>query len=442
MKRIPPISKPFCIAAVAAGLLSGCAGTSGHASQGVGNHNSADARAALRQLLGKRLTADSAARVAILNNRNLQATFENAGIAQADLIEAGLLENPVLFGSARFPSRGRGNNLEASISQNFLDLLMLPLKKKMATAELERTRKEISQATVELAAETKKKFYSLQADLQLLERLKLIARANGAGLDFTQRLHDAGNITDLTLLNEQATYSEARVEVSRTEADILADRETLNRLMGLWGSDTSWTLASELPAIPGQEISTGRLEALALSQRHDLAASRYELANLATALRTTRTYRYIGVLEVGADIEKDTDGTKLSGPEASVSLPLFNQGQGKIAKLEAQMRQAEKRFEGRAIDVRSEVREARGRLLANRSTALYYQKTLLPERLKILSQTQLQYNAMQTGAVELLMARKNQVDTERKYIEAWRDYWISRSQLELAVGGNLSPGDK
>jgi hypothetical protein len=49
---------------------------------------------------------------------------------------------------------------------------------------------------------------------------------------------------------------------------------------------------------------------------------------------------------------------------------------------------------------------------------------------------------MQTGAVELLMARKNQVDTERKYIEAWRDYWISRSQLELAVGGNLSPGDK
>lgn len=442
MKRIPPISVPLCIAAAAAVALSGCAGISGRASQGAGHHKSADSTGALRKLLGKRLTADSAARVAILNNRELQATFENAGIAQADLIEAGLLENPVLFGSARLPSRGRGNNLEMSISQNFLDLLMLPLKKKMAAAELERTRREIAQATVELAAETKKAFYSLQADLQLQERLKLIARANGAGLDFNQRLHDAGNITDLTLLNEQANYSEARVEVTRTESDILAGREKLNRLMGLWGRDTSWNLASELPAIPGQEISTGKLESLALSQRHDLAASRYELANLATALRATRTYRYIGVLEVGVDVEKDTSGNKLSGPQASVSLPLFNQSQGKIAKLEAELRQAEKRFEGRAIDARSEVSEARGRLLANRSMALYYQKTLLPERLKILNQTQLQFNAMQTGTLELLMARKNQIDTERKYIEAWRNYWVSRSELELAVGGSLSPGGK
>ena len=437
MKRFP------LIALAAAVFLAGCAGTSSRSMEGGANpHSSADGQKALHRLLGKRLTADTAARVAILNNRKLQATFENAGIARADLLEAGLLENPTLFARARFPSRGGGNNLEASISQNFLDLLMLPLRKKMAAAELERTQLEIARATVELVAETKKSFYMLQADQQLLGRLKLIAGANEAGVDFSQRLHDAGNITDLNLLNEQAAYSEARVEVARAEADIQAGREKLNRLMGLWGSETTWTLAGELPEIPGREIPTGRLEMLALHQRHDLAASRYELASLATALKTSRTYRYLGVLEVGADVEKETDGTKLTGPEVSLSLPIFNQGQGKIAKLDARMRQAEKRFEGQAIDIRSEVREASGRLLANRSTALYYRKTLLPERLKILNQTQLQYNAMQLGAVELLMARKNQVNTERESIKAWRDYWIARGELELAVGGNLSPGGK
>ncbi len=437
MKRFSPITL------AAAVLLAGCAGNSNRSMEGGNNpHSSADGQKALHRLLGKRLTADTAARVAILNNRKLQATFENAGIARADLLEAGLLENPTLFGSARFPSRSGGNNLEASLSQNFLDLLMLPLRKKMAAAELERTQLEIARATVELAAETKKSFYTLQADQQLLGRLKLIAGANEAGVDFTQRLHDAGNITDLSLLNEQAAYSEARVEVARAEADIQAGREKLNRLMGLWGSETAWTLAGELPEIPGQEVPTDRLEMLALHQRHDLAASRYELAGLATALKTSRTYRYLGVLEVGMDIEKETDGTKLTGPEVSLSLPIFNQGRGKTAKLDARMRQAEKRFEGQAIDIRSEVREARGRLLANRSTALYYRKTLLPERLKILNQTQLQYNAMQLGAVELLMARKNQVNTERESIKAWRDYWIALSELELAVGGNLSPGGK
>lgn len=425
-------------------LLAGCGNVSNSTMAGSPNESSSiEAKQAVSRLIRKRLTSDSAARVAVLNNRKLQATFENVGIAQADLIEAGLLENPTLFGSARFPSRGGGSNLEASLSQNFLDILMMPLRKKMAAAELERTRNEVADAAVETAAETKSAFYTLQADLQLVSRLNLITSANRAALDLSQRLHDAGNITDLSLLSEQATYSEARVEVAKAEADIAADREKLNRLLGLWGSDTSWTLAEQLPEIPGSEISSSRLESLALNHRSDLAASRYELASLATALHTTRTYRYIGVLKVGADIEKETDGNKLTGPEFTVSLPIFNQGQGMLAKLEAQQRQAEKRFEGKAIDIRSEVREARGRLLANRAAALYYRSNLLPERLKILNQTQLQYNAMQIGATELLIARKSQLDTERDYIHSWRDYWISRSELERAVGGgDLSPGGK
>ena len=440
MKRLPATAALTLTATL---LLVGCS-TLSNSSMVVSptEAGSAEATQAVSQLLAKSLTADSAARVAILNNRQLQATFENVGIAQADLIEAGLLENPTLFGSARFPSRGGGSNLETSLTQGFLDLLMMPLRKRMAAEELQRTRMEVTDAAVETAAETKIAFYTLQADLQLLSRLKLITSADQAALDLSQRLHDAGNITDLSLLNEQATYSEARMEVAKANADIEADREKLNRLMGLWGNDTSWTVADQLPEIPGSEISTDQLESLALNQRSDLAASRYELAALATALNTTRTYRYLGVLEVGANIEKETDGTTLTGPEFSVSLPIFNQGQGKIAKLEAQQRQAEKRFEGKAIDIRSEVRESRGRLLANRDAALYYRSNLLPERLKIRNQTLLQYNAMQIGATELLMARKSQADTEREYIQSWRDYWISRSELERAVGGNLSPGDK
>ena len=440
MKRLPATAALTLTATL---LLVGCS-TLSNSSMVVSptEAGSAEATQAVSQLLAKSLTADSAARVAILNNRQLQATFENVGIAQADLIEAGLLENPTLFGSARFPSRGGGSNLETSLTQGFLDLLMMPLRKRMAAEELQRTRMEVTDAAVETAAETKIAFYTLQADLQLLSRLKLITSADQAALDLSQRLHDAGNITDLSLLNEQATYSEARMEVAKANADIEADREKLNRLMGLWGPETSWTVADQLPEIPGSEISTDQLESLALNQRSDLAASRYELAALATALSTTRTYRYLGVLEVGANIEKETDGTTLTGPEFSVSLPIFNQGQGKIAKLEAQQRQAEKRFEGKAADIRSEVREARGRLLANRDAALYYRSNLLPERLKIRNQTLLQYNAMQIGASELLMARKSQADTEREYIQSWRDYWISRSELERAVGGNLSPGDK
>ena len=92
-------------------------------------------REAIRVLLRRTLTADSAVQIALLNIRELQATFEEIGIAQADLIEAGLLKNPIFAGDARFPNRSpSGTDIEMSIAQEFFDLLVIPLRKKVAAA--------------------------------------------------------------------------------------------------------------------------------------------------------------------------------------------------------------------------------------------------------------------------------------------------------------------
>ncbi|MDQ6654940.1 MAG: hypothetical protein M3Y80_03910, partial [Verrucomicrobiota bacterium] len=59
----------------------------------------------VRTLLRGTITVERAVQIALLNNRELQATFEEIGIANADLTEAGLLKNPVFDMSARFPDR-------------------------------------------------------------------------------------------------------------------------------------------------------------------------------------------------------------------------------------------------------------------------------------------------------------------------------------------------
>jgi cobalt-zinc-cadmium efflux system outer membrane protein len=59
----------------------------------------------VRTSLRRELTAESAVQIALLNNRDLQARFEEIGISQADLIEAGLLSNPSFAASFRFPNR-------------------------------------------------------------------------------------------------------------------------------------------------------------------------------------------------------------------------------------------------------------------------------------------------------------------------------------------------
>jgi cobalt-zinc-cadmium efflux system outer membrane protein len=61
----------------------------------------------LRDLLSRELTVETAVQVALLNNKTLQATYEDLSVAQADLVQAGLLQNPVFRRHVAFPVAGR-----------------------------------------------------------------------------------------------------------------------------------------------------------------------------------------------------------------------------------------------------------------------------------------------------------------------------------------------
>ncbi len=396
----------------------------------------------VRTLLRGTITAERAVQIALLNNRELQATFEEIGIANADLTEAGLLKNPSFDVSARFPDRPpSGTNLEFGVVQDFLDLLLIPLRKKVAVNELARAEMKVGDAVLKLASEVKTAFYTLQGKQMLFVRLGALGNTYGAALELTQRQHEAGNINDLELANQQSTYSQSKLDAAQVAKEMRSDREKLNRLMGLWGAQTQWTIADELPGIGGN-LPTEHLESLAMAQRLDLAASKAEVSAVVASLGLTKTYRYVGAIEFGVDTEKDTGGQRVTGPRLRLELPIFNQGQSRIARREAELRQAERRLEAQAIEIRSEVREARDRLLAEKDLAVYYRDDLVPERKRVLDLTVTNYNAMLKGPYDLLLARQNELAAERGYIDALRDYWIARADLERAVGGRLTSNSK
>src|SRR5947199_3247867 len=321
-------------------------------------------REAIRALLRRTLTVDAAVQVALLNNRELQATFEEIGIAQGELVEAGLLKNPVFAGNARFPDRSpSGTNIEMSIAQEFFDLLVIPFRKKVAAAQLAKTKLRVCDTILKLAAETKTAFYELQAEQQLLGRLKAINETDATAVELAQRQHEAGNINDLDLANQQATYSQSKLDIAETAASICADREKLNRLMGTWGDDTAWKIDDKLSELPAADVAQRRLESLAINQRLDLAATKTQIGALVGRLGITKTYRYVGSIEFGVDTEQETDGQRMTGPTWQLDLPIFNRGQGRIAKLQAPLSQAERRPESAAVGNRAEVQEARDCLI-------------------------------------------------------------------------------
>ncbi len=394
--------------------------------------------AEVRALLKKPLNVSGAVQVALLNNRELQAMFEEVGLSFADVRGARMLANPEASLTAKFPDRPpSGTMLEWGIAQNFLDLLMIPLRSRVARDKLAAAQLRVADAVVKLVAEVKAATYQLQADEALLGRLRVAHEAQAASLEFLQKIHEAGNTTDLKLAQEQAVYSQSRLDVAMAEAEGREHREKLNRLLGLWGRDTGWKLGGELPDVPASEPSVRGLETLAVANRLDLAAARAGLESEVKALGLEKQFRFIGVLDFGIAGEHDPDGANLTGPSVRLELPIFNQGQARLARGEAQLRMAERKFEQLAIDIRSDVRELRDRMLSQRDVAQFYRDDLRPVRQRILALTLLNYNAMLTGAFDLFTAKREELEAERGWISARRDYWMTRAELERAVGGDL-----
>ncbi len=427
------------VGCAAALLLVGCASVPrGAGFADVQQRSDADTHVAgaVQAILQQELTADDAAQVALLNNQSLQATYEELGIAQAELIEAGLLRNPTLSAEVRFP-KYRALPFDIDVSQSFIDLLLLPLRKRATGAAFDATKLRVTQEVLATAANVKAAFYRAQGAEQLVEMRRNIVRATDASYEAAKRLHAAGNITDLMLAKERSLHEQAKIDLAKSERDALDAREELSALMGVWGRDTAWTIAPKLPQLPPAEIDPTHLESLAVARRTDLGAAKSDVEVLAASLGLTRSTALVSDLSVGGHLARETDGATSAGPTISVPLPIFNQGQPAVAGAQARLRQAQHRYAALAVQVRAELRRARNNLLAARDLAEYYARVIIPLRHQIVQQNQLQYNAMQIGIFELLQSKQAEIDAGREYVEALKDYWVARTELERAVGGRL-----
>jgi outer membrane protein, heavy metal efflux system len=380
------------------------------------------------------LTRDRAVEIALLNSPKIQATLEEIGIAQADLIQAGLLQNPLFEGFVRFPDRHSLRvNTEFSIAQNFLDLLLIPLRKKVAEADFEKTQAEVAHLVLELNFEVQETFYRLQAEQTQQRLLVLWVEAAEAASQLAKGQTEQGNISALEANRRRASYLEKKVALAQNEKAIIRLREQMNGLLGL-SSDPGWRLEGDLPDLPKEELSLESLEEVAIAQRLDLEALRWEMVSLDRMFATKEGWAYTA-LSLGVSTEKEAEGGHVTGPTFSAALPLFNHGQADRTRLAALYRQTLDRLKMMEIEVRAQVRVARAQLMVNRRLTETYLQELLPLQEQIVNQSQQFYNGMAIGVYELLEAKQQELQLQIAGEMALRDYWLTRVELDRAIGG-------
>ena len=396
---------------------------------------------AVQQMLAHELTVDEAVQIALLRNESLLAIYEELGVGQADLVQAGLLRNPV-FGVSVVPSEHDTLDppIVGSVAMDFLDLLTLPARTTIAATELEAVKMRVGDAVLDLAAKVRSAYFGFVGAGQVVAMRRTILEAADAAAELAQRQHDAGNLNDLDLANEQALDAQVRLDLTRAEGEATAAREQLTQLMGLWGTQTQWRTLQRLPELPPDEGPLDHVESLAVAQRMDLDARRREFEALARIESFVQSTRWVGTLQAQLEWDPTIQGAHNAlGPGIELSLPIFDQGQASIARVRALRRQSEHRLNALAVEVRSQVRLARDRVALTRKLVEGYRSALVPLRERVVALAQQQYDAMLLGVYQLIAAKQGEVDAYREYIEAARDYWVARSDLERAVGGRIGP---
>lgn len=391
----------------------------------------------IEQLLQQDLNVDMAIQIALLNNPKIQATFEGLGIAQADLVQAGLFENPIFAGFVRFPNKSSSvSNIELSMTQGFLNVFLIPLRKKIAASELEQAEYQVASVVLDIAFHVRETYYSLQAEQTKLDLLELLVEVTSASNQLAVKQREAGNINDLELQNQTSLYFQATLELSKTQNQIAHLHKELNTLLGLRPSQANWHIPNELPGLPVDELSKEKLHALALSQRLDMAYLRLEIKRISQMGATKEWWAYTDPA-VGISGERDTDGIRVLGPTLSTALPFFDHGQASRARLFSMLKQSEQRLKALEIDVLAEVTRSLDQLHINRARVGIYHNEFIPLQKKIIATSQNFYNVMGLSVYKLLQNKQEELHAKIEHAIALRDYWVSRVELDRAVGGTV-----
>lgn len=398
-------------------------------------------QASVDEWLASTLSPDSAVRIAMLRSPKLQQEYARLGLARAEVLEAVQISNPSISLLRQNLSPGDGVNRTLGFALPLVDLILLPSRTRLAHADFDRARFDTAKAVFDVALDVESAWYVYVGAQQVADMRAAVSKATTVSAELAERFYAAGNITELQLNLERAAASEARIEVGAAKVEAAQRRLILNNLIGIDSSQSQWTALDRLPLPVKNEDDAATLLDIAREKNLQLLAARQQVLVMQASYKSTRNWRWLGGSGVGYEREKDSDGTRLSGPSLALELPIFNQGQAKLSRSQALLAEAQARLREAELSIENSIRTNANTVRAHSEAVGIFRESLIPQREIVLARSQQEQNFMLIGVFELIQAKAKEYDAYQGYLEAVRDYWQARVELTRSVGERL-PSDK
>lgn len=381
------------------------------------------------------LTLDRAVARALEGNRMLRAEVRELGIDRGRLLQASLLPNPTAeIDVRRADDASQPLQLDFYVEMPLTESLLVPLRTAAAGRDLDAARLRTAASVVRTVYEVEAAYHRAEAAEQRWRIATRSLEALAAARDTATMLYDAGNVPALDVATQIAVYQEARLEVAMLELERAERREALNRLLGLSGDATAWTLPLEPAVVPTEVTPSDTLEAQAIEASLELEELRARADASGMRVDLSRLEGWLPDVSVDVHAEADGPGWEIGGG-ASFTIPSFDHGEGTAAAHEATLEGLIERYEGTAIELRSLARAQRAAVETARLRARHYEDVVLPAWARVVEETRLQYDAMQVGLFELVRALRARFAAELGRTRALEDYLVARAALEALTRG-------
>ena len=377
------------------------------------------------------LSEDEAVAIALWRNADLEVTLAEMGLAKADLVEAGLIKNPIF--SLLFPLGPK--QLEFTLTWPIETLWQRPRRVAAAQLDMARTSERLVQSGLDLVRDVRVAY----ADAVLDEER---ARLAGESRDVRERIAEIaaaqvrlGDISPLEAATVEVEAARARDDAQRASYAARSSRDRLHTLLGLTGI----TAGHDPALVPGPPLR-GAVPALdgllaeAFAARPELRA--VELAMEAAGARAGVARSEI--LNLSAVLDANGSGTEgfEMGPGLVLEIPLFGRNKGRLARAEAELEIEARRYVATRERIGLEVRQARTALVSARASLAIWENSVLPALELNLSRLQTALAEGDASSLEILAARRSTLDAQ--LLEAGARAAARRAEAALGHGVGLA----
>ena len=378
------------------------------------------------------LSSDEAVATALWNNAAFQVTLSQLGFGRADLVDAGMLTNPVL--SLLFPLGPK--QFEATLRWPIEVLWERPKRRAAAQLALDATASSLVQSGLDLALAVRLSHadYALAIDRQRL------ATETAAALEridtLTQSRLAAGDIGALEARVARVDAARGRQDADRAAHDVRLARERLRLLTGLAADDPAVDRIQASPA-PDACGAAADLLSRALAARPDVRAA--EIAVEAAAARLGWERRR--VLALTAVLDANGQGTQgfEAGPGVDVGLPIFNRNQGGRLRAETELQRASAAYVAIQQQVGLDVREAVTLLDQAKESRTAWRTTLVTPLEANLADAEDAYRAGDSSFLFVLENSRRLIEARLRERELAADEARALARIERATGAKCAP---